>query len=99
MARRDHSGSLDRRAKLVPHLAHLLLGAATEGGFAQTRNTRLFLNEIKLVLAAGPAAQDDQIDALVRRKIESLSRKVVPGSTQWDILYRQYSEEARRRRR
>ncbi len=43
--------------------------------------------------------QGDAIDAAVRRKIHSLSRKVAPGSTEWDILYRRYLEEESRKRK
>ena len=54
---------------------------------------------VKRLLAGGSQGRDDEIDAAVRRKIGSLSRKVVPGSREWDVLYRQYAEEERRRRR
>lgn len=37
--------------------------------------------------------RDDKIDEIVRRKIASLSRRVVPGSTEWEVLYRRYFEE------
>jgi hypothetical protein len=57
------------------------------------------LNEVKRILAAGPGGSRDEIDAVVRKKIESLSRRVVPGSREWEILYRQYTEEERRKRR
>jgi len=36
---------------------------------------------------------DEAIDALVRRKLESLKRGVVEGSSEWDVLYRKYFEE------
>ena len=36
---------------------------------------------------------DEAIDALVRRKIESLKRGVLEGSSEWDVLYRKYFEE------
>ena len=36
---------------------------------------------------------DEAIDALVRRKLESLKRGVPEGSSEWDILYRKYFEE------
>lgn len=81
------------------HLAHLLLEAATKGDLARPRSTRLFLNEVKRVLAGGSTGRNDEIDTAVRKKIQSLSRNVVPGSREWDILYRQYAEEERRRRR
>ena len=83
----------------VSHLAQLLLQAATEGNLARPRNTRLFLNEVKRILTKGPGGRDEEIDAAVRRKIQSLSRKVIPGSGEWDVLYRQYAEEERRKRR
>jgi hypothetical protein len=41
--------------------------------------------------------RDDKIDGIVRRKIASLSRRVVPGSTEWDVLYRRYFEEEARK--
>lgn len=37
--------------------------------------------------------RDDKIDEIVRRKIASLSRRVVSGSTEWEVLYRRYFEE------
>ena len=42
---------------------------------------------------------DASLDQEVRARIESLSRKVPEGSREWEILYRQYSEELARRRR
>jgi len=83
----------------MSHLAQLLHQAAAEGNLARPRNTRRFLNEVKRILDKGPGGRDEEIDAAVRRKIQSLSRKVVPGSNEWDVLYRQYAEEERRRRR
>jgi hypothetical protein len=41
--------------------------------------------------------RDDKIDVVVRRKIASLSRNVVPGSAEWEVLYRRYFEEERRK--
>ena len=41
--------------------------------------------------------QGDDLDRSARAKIASLSRDVPEGSREWDILYRQYLEEARRK--
>ena len=41
---------------------------------------------------------DSNLDQQVRARIESLSRQVPEGSREWEILYRQYSEELARRR-
>jgi hypothetical protein len=39
------------------------------------------------------------LDAAVRARIASLSRRVPEGSREWDVLYKQYSEELSRKLR
>ncbi len=41
----------------------------------------------------GEVKADEQIDALVRRKLESQKRPIVEGSDEWEVLYRKYHEE------
>lgn len=41
----------------------------------------------------------EETDALVRRKIDSLKRKVFEGSSDWEILYGKYLEEELNKRR
>ncbi len=41
----------------------------------------------------GEVKADEQIDALVRRKIETQKRPIVEGSDEWDVLYRKYYED------
>ena len=48
-------------------------------------------------LAQG-SGSDTGLDEAVRRRIQSLSREVPEGSAEWEVLYRQYSEELGRRR-
>ena len=79
------------------HLAHPIIQALRDEGLASVDNDRHVLLEIKRVLSAGDSAEA-AIDMAVRRKIESLSRKVPPGSREWEILYRQYHQEEERRR-
>lgn len=67
-------------------------------GQGRLTSERAALAESKRVLA-DHFQIDDRIDALVRRKIASLSRRVVPGSTEWNVLYRRYFEEERRKRK
>jgi len=57
---------------------------------------RAALTEAKRLLS-DHFQRDDKIDEIVRRKISSLSRRVVPGSTEWDVLYRRYFEEETRK--
>ncbi len=61
-------------------------------------NERGALIESKRILGSY-FQQGGAIDAVVRRKIRSLSRKVAPGSTEWDVLYRRYFEEESRKRK
>ncbi len=78
------------------HLAHLIVSTFRKEGLAEIENERLVLMEIKRVLGSDHAV-DDRVDLAVRRKIATLSRTVPPGSREWEILYRQYYEEERRK--
>jgi hypothetical protein len=81
------------------YLAHLIVNTLRTEGLADIENERLVLAEIKRILGQEHAV-DARIDAIVRRKIASLSRRVPPGSGEWEILYRQYfAEESRKLRR
>ncbi len=82
----------------LSHLAHLIVNTFRHEGLADIEQERHVLAEIKRVLGQEHEA-DARIDAVVRRKIASLSRSVPPGSREWDVLYRQYyAEEARKLR-
>ena len=53
-------------------------------------------NEIRqqiVKMIEGEMKADEQIDALVRRKLESQKRPIVEGSDEWEVLYRKYYEE------
>jgi hypothetical protein len=83
---------------LSSYLAHRALEALKNSG-ATVRNDRLALAEIKRALGA-TLDRDPRIDEAVTRRIASLSRRVLPGSAEYDVLYRQYYEQelAKRRR-
>ena len=72
-----------------------LRAIAAEGKIVNERGA---LVESKRILSAY-FQQGGAIDAAVQRKIRSLSRKVAPGSTEWDVLYRRYFEEESRKRK
>jgi hypothetical protein len=78
------------------YLAHLIVSTLRKEGLAEIENERLVLAEIKQVLEHDHEI-DAHIDATVRKKIASLSRRVPPGGREWDILYRQYYEEESRK--
>ena len=78
----------------ITALARMVLRVLAAEG--EVVSERAALVESKRVLAEH-FQRDDKIDVLVRRKIASLSRRVVPGSTEWDVLYRRYFEEEARK--
>ena len=81
----------------VSALSHLALDALKKGAeVADLHNDRLVLAEIKAALNDFFGV-DDVLDVKVRRKIASLSRRVPEGSGEWDVLYRQYLEEEKRK--
>ena len=72
-------------------LSHALRKAVDEGGLGRVRNERLFLVEAKKALTDG-FSLDAQLDRLAR---SHMPKRVLPGSREWDVLYRRYYEEAR----
>jgi len=77
----------------LSHLSHLILKAVTDGKLGRVRNDRLFLNEAKKVLTQA-FDLDVRLDQLARAR---MPHKVLPGSREWDILYRRYYDEERRK--
>jgi len=82
----------------ISFLAHAIVRALNTEGLAAVVNERLALAEVKRLLAHEDE-ESNRIDAVVRRKITSLSRRVPPGSREWDVLYRQYFEQELRKSR
>jgi len=74
-------------------LSHALLKAITADKLGTVRNERLFLNEAKQLLTDG-FSLDTRLDQLARGR---MPKRVIPGSREWDVLYRRYYEEERRK--
>ena len=74
------------------HLAHLIIDGLWKEDLADFPNEARALAETKGVLTEF-FNLDDRLDEIVRQKIQSLSRRIPPGSREWDILYRKYLEE------
>jgi hypothetical protein len=82
----------------LSYLAHLIVATLRGEGLAEIENERHVLVAIKQALDA-QRGREGELDELVRRKIASLSRKVPPGSREWDILYQRYLEEEHRKQK
>ena len=77
----------------LSYLSHAILKAVAEGNLGKVRNERLFLAEAKKALTDG-FSLDGELDRLARAR---MPKRVVPGSREWDVLYRRYYEEERRK--
>ena len=82
----------------ISHLAHLVLDGLRKYQLGEFPNEGRALAETKQVLH-DYFQREDYVDEIVRRKIQSLSRHVPPGSREWDVLYRKYFEEESRKQR
>ncbi|MEW6301341.1 MAG: DUF507 family protein [Thermodesulfobacteriota bacterium] len=80
----------------IAALARLVLRVVSAAG--EIGSERAALAECKRTLGEH-FRQEEKIDEAVRKKIASLSRRVMPGSTEWDVLYRRYFEEELRKQR
>jgi hypothetical protein len=77
----------------LSYLAHALMKCVVEEKLGRVRNDRLFLNEAKHGLIEAFSI-DGRLDRLARAR---MPKRVVPGSREWDVLYRKYYEEERRK--
>lgn len=82
----------------LSYLAHQILAVFKAEGLAEVENERLALNEIKRALDS-QREQEAKLDEIVQRKILTLSRRVVPGSREWDVLYQQFLEQEHRKQK
>jgi hypothetical protein len=82
----------------ISHLAHLVMDGLRKAQLGEFTREGRALTETKEILQ-GFFHSEDQIDDVVRQKIASLSRRIPPGSREWDVLYRKYHEEEMRKQR
>lgn len=82
----------------ITHTTHVLLKGLMDKGLITLKADdgdvrreikRTIINELKI---------GEDIDAAVRRKLQSFSKKLVEGSPEWDILYKKFFEEEEVRR-
>jgi len=82
----------------LSHISHLIVNGLSKAGLVNFPHEGRALQETKLVLHDF-FQSEDSLDEVIRQKIASLSRQVPVGSREWDILYRKYSEEEKRKHR
>lgn len=82
----------------ITHMTHMLLRELMDKGLIKLKEgdglvrreiKRTIINELKI---------GEDIDAAVRRKLNSFSKKLVEGSNEWEVLYKKFFEEEEVRR-
>jgi hypothetical protein len=84
----------------ISHISHVLLkGLIDKDVIEKKAEDGKIRREIKRVIES-ELKKGEEIDEAVRRKLQSLSRKLIEGSPEWEVLYQKYytEEEVRRGR-
>lgn len=77
----------------ISHISHILLKGLQQKGLVDLHGEEAAVRkEIKRVIVA-ELKVGEEIDAIVRRKLQSFSRKLVEGSPEWEVLYRKFFKE------
>lgn len=77
----------------ITHMTHVILkGLIDKGLITLKEDDGLLRREIKRTLINELKIGED-IDIVVRRKLQSFSKKLVDGSPEWEVLYKKYFEE------
>ncbi len=82
----------------VSHVAHRVVDKLWRDDLADFPDEPRALATVKESIAAYFAVAEE-VDGAVRRKLASYSQAKVPGSREWEILYRKFYEEEMSRRK
>jgi hypothetical protein len=77
----------------VLNISHLILGYLDRDDGVEYFDEPQEIRQTIVKIIMDEMRNDEAIDALVRRKLESQKRVIVEGSDEWDVLYRKYYED------
>ncbi|NWF52886.1 MAG: DUF507 family protein [Nitrospirae bacterium] len=77
----------------ISHLSHVLFKGLTEKKLIEPIDEESKIRaEIKRVIIA-ELKIGEEINAIVRKKLLSFSRKIAEGSPEWEVLYKKFYKE------
>jgi hypothetical protein len=77
----------------VSHLSHVLLKGLKDRNLVELNDEESKIRaEIKRTVAS-ELKIGEEIDSLVRRKLDSFSKKMAEGSPEWEIMYKKFFRE------
>lgn len=77
----------------ISHLSHVLLRELIAQGLVEpVEDEAAVRREIKRTVVF-ELKLGEEIDQIVRKKLQSLSKKLIEGSPEWEVLYKKYFRE------
>ena len=77
----------------ISHLSHVLLRGLMKQGLVQlVEDEAAIRREIKRTIVS-ELKIGEEIDEIVRKKLQSFSRKLIEGSPEWEVLYKKFFRE------
>lgn len=77
----------------ITHLTHVLLKGLIERKLVELiEDEGMIRREIKRIIISDLKISEE-IDSVIRKKLQSFSRKIVEGSPEWEVLYRKFFRE------
>jgi uncharacterized protein len=82
----------------VNHLSQLIVKALQKAGLVKFLKAE---NDVRLQIVKTLTDElriEEVVDAEVRRKLGSYSRKIVEGNREWDVMYQKFYEQEMKKR-
>ena len=77
----------------ISHLSHVLLrGLMKQGLVHPVEDEAAIRREIKRTIVS-ELKIGEEIDEIVRKKLQSFSKKLIEGSPEWEVLYKKFFRE------
>ncbi len=77
----------------ISHLSHVLLRDLIRQGLVETiEDEGAIRREIKRTIIS-ELKIGEEIDQVVRKKLESFTKKLIEGSPEWEVLYKKFFRE------
>ncbi len=77
----------------ISHLSHVLLkGLIRQGLVELVEDEGTIRREIKRTIIS-ELKVGEEIDQIVRKKLQSFSKKLIEGSPEWEVLYKKFFRE------
>ena len=84
------------REKTV-RLSHVMTDVLVAGEDVEFIEDRATIRQNVVEILLSLLKEEEQMDAQVRQKIGSQKKEILEGSEEWDVLYRRYFEEEKRK--